>query len=242
MPPVSLESYFVDAEAPAAPPGFAVLRATFDAVPRELALADGWSAIVYLPTGTARPWIDGDPAVVVSASQHEFAPHAADDDSSRTIPARLVIRRAGALLGALPLASGVAGTFAAPSTMLEIVPLTWEIRAGAMRGGVPGSARIELAFRSLVVAPGVITTGGAPESPGAVDGGTPVAARVIVSAESPSGRNVEFLDVATRRIMTREEFVGEIRAGRFPAYEVRTIRGVATPVSRATPVPHDNLG
>jgi hypothetical protein len=161
VPRIAIESYLVDDLPATAPPGFAVLQTAVDSVPRELALADGWSVIFYAPTGIARAWLDGDPAEVLSSSRDEAVPHATGGEEAARAAARLVIRRGGALLGALPLAAGVMGTFHAPSAMLEIVALSWEIRAAAMRGGSPGSARIELAFRSRVVPAGVLTGGAA---------------------------------------------------------------------------------
>ena len=159
MSRIAIESYLVDDLPATAPPGFAVLQTAVDSMPHELALADGWSVILYAPTGIAREWLDGDPAAVVSSSRLESVPHAAPGDEAARAAPRLVIRRGGALLGALPLAAGVIGTFHTPSAMLEIVAVSWEIRAGAMRGGSPGSARIELAFRSRVVPAGVLTGG-----------------------------------------------------------------------------------
>ena len=241
MPGIAIESYLVDSLPTTAPPGFAVLRTAFAGLPGELALSDGWSVILYAPTGIARAWLDADPADVVSASQHESVPHVPGADGVARLAARLVIRRGGALLGALPLAAGVMGMFHAPAAMLEIAPLSWEIRAGAMRGGSPGSAYIEVASRSRIVIAGVPTGATASDSDSS-GGGAAQAKRVIVSTEAASGRNLEFLDVLTHRIMSREEFVGEIRAGKFPGYEIRTVRGVATPVSRRTTTPDDNLG
>jgi hypothetical protein len=161
VPGIAIESYLVDELPAAAPAGFALVRSVFEGLPAVIPIADGWSVILYAPTGVARTWLDGNPAEVVSASQDEFAPHSGTADGIARAPARLVIRRGGALLGALPLAAGVRGTFHAPSAMLEIVPLSWEIRAGAMRGGSPGGARIELAWRSRIVAAGVLTGGAA---------------------------------------------------------------------------------
>ena len=123
MPSIAIESYLVDELPPSAPPGFATLRLTFsEGVPRELALSDGWSVIVYAPTGIARAWLDRDPAEVVASSDDERRPHAGGDDLAGRAAPRLVIRRGGAPLGALPLAAGVKGTFGAPSALLEVVP------------------------------------------------------------------------------------------------------------------------
>jgi hypothetical protein len=243
---IAIESYLVDALPPTSPPEFAPLRLAFDRVPRELELSDGWTAVVYAPTGIARVWLDEDPDEVVSASHHEFVRHDPAAQPPARAAARLVIRRGIAVVGALPLIVGLVGTFHTPTALLELVPLSWEIRAGAMRGGLPGSARIELAWRSRLATGGVITSGGASggqaSGSSSAGGSPPSNRRVLVSTEGGTGRNLEFLDVATGRIMARDVFVAEIRAGTFPGYEVRMIRGVATPVSRRTPAADDNLG
>jgi hypothetical protein len=250
LPSIAIESYLVDEQPAAVPSGFDVLRATFnEGVPRELALSDGWSVILYAPTGMARAWLDGDPAEIVSSSEHERIPHSATvantGDLAARLAARLVIRRGGAPLGALPLASGVMGRFHASSAMLELMPLAWEIRSGAMRGGAPSSARIELAWRSRLLKAGLVTgsAGGGGGGGGSGGGSAPEEShRVVVTREDPSGRNQEFIDLVNHRTMTREQFVSEIRAGTYPDYEVRTFRGIATPVSKRTTTPDDNLG
>lgn len=97
----------------------------------------------------------------MTSSDQARLPHdAAGEGATRTAP-RLVIRRGGSPLGALPLAAGVMGAFHAASALLELMPLAWELRVGALRGGVPSGARLELAWRSRVVPAGVITGGGA---------------------------------------------------------------------------------
>lgn len=155
MSRIAIESYLIDEVPLVVPPGFAVLRVGFaEGVPRELVLADGWSVIVQVPTGVARTWLDGDPTDLVASDQLERVPHSSAlvvDEIARAAP-RIVVRRNGSLLGALALSSGVVSSFSAQSALLELIPLRWEIRAGAMRGRVPNSAKIELAWRSRVMA------------------------------------------------------------------------------------------
>jgi hypothetical protein len=66
--------------------------------------------------------------------------------------------------------------------------------------------------------------------------------RVVVVREDERMRNVDFVDTVTGAAMTREDFVREIRAGHYPGYEVRKIRGLDTPMSKPTPITEDNLG
>jgi hypothetical protein len=157
-----------------------------------------------------------------------------------------VIRRGGAPLGALPLAAGVMGRYYMPSAMLELVPLAWEIKSGTMRGGATSSARLDVAWRSRLLKPGVATGSGG-SAGGGPSGDAPPAAvapnhRVVVIREDRTGRNTRFRDVVTGREMTREELVTEIRAGNYPGYEIRTINGLETPMSRPSTTPDDNLG
>ena len=44
---------------------------------------------------------------------------------------------------------------------------------------------------------------------------------VIKIKENKTGANIEFFDVRNKRMMTREEFIEAIRAGRYPGYAVR---------------------
>ena len=54
---------------------------------------------------------------------------------------------------------------------------------------------------------------------------------VVVAKESETGRNEFFIDLVTKDVMDRENFVSAIRAGRYPGYHVSIIGGTATPVS-----------
>lgn len=67
-------------------------------------------------------------------------------------------------------------------------------------------------------------------------------ARIVVVHEDDRMRNVEFVDTVTGRAMTRAELVDAIHAGQYPDYYVRTIHGVATPVSKPNATSGDNLG
>ena len=144
------------------------------------------------------------------------------------------------IIGSLPLAAGVSGNFHTDAALLELIPLSWEIRVGAMRGNTPGSGRIELAWRSRIVTRGVVTGQPDADGGGATAGVGPTT--VVVTLEDANTRNLEFKDLVTQRIMTREQFVAAIRAGDYPGYEVRMLKGVATPVSKRSATDDDNLG
>lgn len=55
---------------------------------------------------------------------------------------------------------------------------------------------------------------------------------IVALSKSKSGRNQAFFDLHKRVAFTREELVAMIRAGEYPGYSVKTIRGVETPVSK----------
>jgi hypothetical protein len=55
---------------------------------------------------------------------------------------------------------------------------------------------------------------------------------VIVLEESETGANDWFFDMSHSKIMSREQFVSEIKAGIYPSYSTRKISGVDYPVSK----------
>ncbi len=65
---------------------------------------------------------------------------------------------------------------------------------------------------------------------------------VVVVSESPTGRNLGFLDVLTGNVMSRRVFVDAITQGFYGNYDIRYIDGIATPVSKPNDSTSDNLG
>jgi len=63
---------------------------------------------------------------------------------------------------------------------------------------------------------------------------------VKVVQETPSGRNTKFQDGP--RVISRPEFVKEIKQGEHPDYHVRRVNGVPTPVSNPDGKKGNNLG
>ena len=66
--------------------------------------------------------------------------------------------------------------------------------------------------------------------------------RIIVTSESPTGRNTCFLDTYTGSEMSRSQFIKQIKSGNYNDYYVRNINGVATPVSKPDGCKANNLG
>ncbi|MBT3235097.1 MAG: hypothetical protein HN353_04035 [Bdellovibrionales bacterium] len=55
---------------------------------------------------------------------------------------------------------------------------------------------------------------------------------VIVLKEGEKGRNEVFFDLIKNIMLSREEFVASIESGDYPAYSVKIINGLPTPVSK----------
>lgn len=67
-----------------------------------------------------------------------------------------------------------------------------------------------------------------------------MAKNIKVVQESPTGRNQKFQDGP--RVITRPEFIKEIRQGEQPGYHERKVNGVPTPVSNPDRSKKNNLG
>jgi hypothetical protein len=65
---------------------------------------------------------------------------------------------------------------------------------------------------------------------------------VVVLNTSKSGSNEVFFDLQTSKVMSRSEFVTAINNGQYPGYEIRTINGINTPVSKRDDLDTNNLG
>lgn len=67
-------------------------------------------------------------------------------------------------------------------------------------------------------------------------------ARVKVTRESESGRNLGFVDTSTGSRMSRAQFVSEIKRGSYDEYYVRNINGIPTPCGKPDNNKKNNLG
>lgn len=66
--------------------------------------------------------------------------------------------------------------------------------------------------------------------------------RITVTKESPTGRNIKFVDNSTGETMSRNQFVKKIESGNYPDYHVRKMNGLKTPVSNPDSSSKNNLG
>jgi hypothetical protein len=129
------------------------LPATID-LDRELSL------VLVAPSGLAATWRDAAGDAVVSTSDDERAPRQPPAQNAppspvgavERFPLRLVERFKGSSGAAVPLAAGMrrevpdSGAASGP-VVADVALLSWDIRAGSLRGGGDFGSRIELAWR-----------------------------------------------------------------------------------------------
>ena len=70
---------------------------------------------------------------------------------------------------------------------------------------------------------------------------TSSARRIKVTKTDDQGRNIEFRDTKTGAVMTKAQFVEQIKNGAYPGFHVRKIKGVETPVSNPDASDENNL-
>lgn len=66
--------------------------------------------------------------------------------------------------------------------------------------------------------------------------------KVVVVKESKKGKNLQYFDINSSILFSRDEFVSAIIAGIYPRYEIRKIKGEDTPVSKKDSLVPNNLG
>lgn len=65
---------------------------------------------------------------------------------------------------------------------------------------------------------------------------------VIKVKENKTGANIEFFDVLNKRMMTKEQFIESIKAGRYPGYAVKKHHSGVFPYSTRDRFSFNNLG
>lgn len=66
--------------------------------------------------------------------------------------------------------------------------------------------------------------------------------KVVVVKESKKGKNLQYYDINSSLLFSRDEFITAIVSGKYPRYEIRKIKGEDTPVSRKDNLVSNNLG
>jgi hypothetical protein len=125
-------------------------------LPHAIPLTGEFSLLLVLPTGLATAWRDASPTAVVTSSQEQTTPRPSTEPVEPlpvTAPARLVVRRQGAIAGSVALAAGcrvvIPETDPDSGVRIEVVVREWDVRAGSMRGPGDVGSRIALAWRRI---------------------------------------------------------------------------------------------
>lgn len=66
--------------------------------------------------------------------------------------------------------------------------------------------------------------------------------KLFVVKESKKGKNLSYFDFEKSVILSKSEFISEIKIGNYPFYEIRIIKGDETPVSKKDKNIPNNLG
>ena len=66
--------------------------------------------------------------------------------------------------------------------------------------------------------------------------------KIFVVKESKKGKNLSYFDLEKSILLSRNEFLSEIKMGNYPFYEIRVIKGDETPVSKKDKNIPNNLG
>ena len=65
---------------------------------------------------------------------------------------------------------------------------------------------------------------------------------VIKIKENKKGANILFYDVSQKIVMTKEEFIEQIKAEKYPKYSIRVVDGIEIPFSKRDRFKFNNLG
>ncbi|HYT34466.1 MAG TPA: hypothetical protein VEL69_05480 [Ktedonobacteraceae bacterium] len=153
MPPIPIQRYLVPDTKPTLPEGFTqVDEPMLNGLPHRIQLTQSTTLIVVMPTGLATTWRDVDPTTVVSQSDDEVSPAGLQAEASARPPVRIIVQRAGAPLVSIPLAAGALRAVwdsgrSDLGAQFELMLLSWDIRAGSLRGAGDFGSRISLAWR-----------------------------------------------------------------------------------------------
>lgn len=155
--PIPVQRYLVPPE-PSQPPEelVRVEDKLLGGVPHSVQLGEGSVAVLIVPTGLATVWRDADPDEIVSRSVDQTVPLAeapVEIGATGKAPARLLVRGSGGTpMGTVPLSLGVLHSLPETGTTnagprIELMLLSWDIRAGNLRGPGDFGGYISVAWR-----------------------------------------------------------------------------------------------
>jgi hypothetical protein len=155
--PIPVSRYLVPADVPPPPATFTrVTQPLVNGLPQAIPLDAQLRLVVALPTGVAQPWLDADPAAVVSRSADQIAAASAAGDEANSIgavafaPLRVLLVRDRTPLASVPLVAGLRRTLpdaGDDGVAIELRVLGWDVRVGTVRGAGDFGSFVDLAWR-----------------------------------------------------------------------------------------------
>ena len=155
--PTPIQRYLTPEVKPTTPAGFTQIGKTLlNGLPHTIQLTENITLVIVVPNGLAVTWRDADPTTLISVSDDELEPHVADSDEPignvARAPVRMLMRVAGTTVGSIPLVAGLRRTVPDSGetdrgVQIELVILSWDRRAGSLRGRGDFGSRISLAWR-----------------------------------------------------------------------------------------------
>jgi hypothetical protein len=152
---------------PVAPEGLmAIDSPVLQGLPHAVPLLPRWRAVLVLPSGLVRPWLELPADMLVSSDAEDAAPMPArEPPASPARPGpRLRLQLDGRTVATLPLAAGLLADVAADNSLrLRLLVRGWALHAGTLRG--PGQFGSALRLSVAAADAGVNSFGPLPPSP-----------------------------------------------------------------------------
>ena len=155
--PIPIQHYLVPGQNPITPDGFTQVDQTiFGGLPHTIQIDEATALLVVAPNGLARTWRDIDPTSIVSKSDDERKPTISSPKEPigflERAPVRILVRQNGDLMASIPLVAGLRRMIpdsgrSSLGVRIELYILSWDLRAGSLRGLGDFGSRISLAWR-----------------------------------------------------------------------------------------------
>lgn len=156
LPPIPVDRILVPPAPAALPDGFIRMRQSLErGLPATFRLDAELSLALYAPTGDARLWRDarGDEPVAIAADDDTPASAVDPIDLAARAPLRMVLLRAGAIVGAVPLVPcpprRVPDGGGAQGALIDLAVLDYRIHAGNLRQAGDYGSFLDIAWRRI---------------------------------------------------------------------------------------------
>jgi hypothetical protein len=157
MAPIPVSRYLVPDQPISVPDGFTLVDQSLSTgLPFTLPLFRDLSLTLVVPTGLAVQWRDADALAVVSRSDDQIAPEAAQADPATLgavdrAPARFILLQSGVVVASVALVAGLRHLLPdsadATGAAIELAIVSWDVRAGNVRGDGDFGSRIRFGWR-----------------------------------------------------------------------------------------------